>query len=787
MKSYLSLIPISAKVHRRQNRMTIICIILAVFLVTAIFSMAEMELRSQQIRAIINYGNWHIGIKNISEEDAALIAERPDVEASSPYEALNYRLRDNYELGGKQIAICAVGEDFVTDIYPDGLAEGAFPDSESEVILTYNAKEALGTAIGDTVDITIPTGDMIQYTVSGFVTDTIMTDRADAIAVLMLPEPFKEICAKVQDRELTDIDMMYYVQFKDNVNIAKSIQDVKTQFNLTNDQVGENTALLGAMGYSGSYVMQGLYVIAGVLFVLVLTAGVLMIASSMNSNIAQRTEFFGMLRCIGAEKKHVMRFVRLEALNWCKTAIPIGVGIGVVLTWTLCAVLRALSAGFFSTLPVFGVSISGIIMGIIVGLLTVLIAAQAPAKKASKVSPLAAVSGNTGQVKNIRRAANTRIMKIETALGIHHAKQNKKNLLLMSGSFAVCIVLFLCFSTLIDFMHHALTPLRPYTPDVSIVSKDNTCSVPKDIVTELYGREGIKRVFGRMFAYDIPAEVNGEAKNVMLISYEAYQMNWVDEEHWESDRVGFEKVVKDTDEGYVMVSYKEQNNIKDGDVISTSLGDLTVAATLYVCPFTGDEDTIVLVCSEALFTKLTGETDYTIIDIQLSFGASEEDVEAVRAYAGQDYTFSDRRLDNQEAAGAYYSFVLFIYGFLAIIAMITVFNIMNSVSMSVSARMKQYGAMRAVGMDMAQMKRMIYAETFTYALSGTIAGVVLGIPLHWFSWQNLIFNQWKDPWRFPVLALIIIVALVIVSCILAVRNPLKRIENMSVVDVISEQ
>ena len=122
MKSYLSLIPISAKVHRRQNRMTIICIILAVFLVTAIFSMAEMELRSQQIRAIINYGNWHIGIKNISEEDAALIAERPDVEAFSPYEALNYRLRDNYELGGKQIAICAVGEDFVTDIYPDGLA-----------------------------------------------------------------------------------------------------------------------------------------------------------------------------------------------------------------------------------------------------------------------------------------------------------------------------------------------------------------------------------------------------------------------------------------------------------------------------------------------------------------------------------------------------------------------------------------------------------------------------------------------------------------------------------------
>lgn len=42
MKSYLSLIPISAKVHKRQSRMTRICIVLAVFLVTAIFSLAEM-------------------------------------------------------------------------------------------------------------------------------------------------------------------------------------------------------------------------------------------------------------------------------------------------------------------------------------------------------------------------------------------------------------------------------------------------------------------------------------------------------------------------------------------------------------------------------------------------------------------------------------------------------------------------------------------------------------------------------------------------------------------------
>lgn len=52
MKSYLSLIPISAKVHRRQNRMTLLCIIFAVFLVTAVFSMADMGVRMETSRLL---------------------------------------------------------------------------------------------------------------------------------------------------------------------------------------------------------------------------------------------------------------------------------------------------------------------------------------------------------------------------------------------------------------------------------------------------------------------------------------------------------------------------------------------------------------------------------------------------------------------------------------------------------------------------------------------------------------------------------------------------------------
>ena len=60
MKHYLDLVPISAKVHRKQSRMSIFCIVLAVFLMTTIFGMADMVIRSQVIKTKTEKGNWDI-------------------------------------------------------------------------------------------------------------------------------------------------------------------------------------------------------------------------------------------------------------------------------------------------------------------------------------------------------------------------------------------------------------------------------------------------------------------------------------------------------------------------------------------------------------------------------------------------------------------------------------------------------------------------------------------------------------------------------------------------------
>lgn len=783
MKSYLSLIPAYRRIHKKQNCMTLLCITLAVFLVSAIFGMADMEIQSQRLQAVKRYGSWHIQIHDLPETDAAILAQRPDVTNSSWYNVLNYRLKENYTLGGKRAAVCGIEPSMLTIMEYD-LTEGTFPETDSQVILTNSSKEILGVSLGDSITLRTPDGDSLKLTISGFGMDNETAMKSDAIIAFLPLAGFQSLYHLV-NQTAEDADMVYYVQFSEHCNIRRAIRDVREQFELTEEQIGENTALLGLLGFSNDSFITGLYLAAGILFLLVLTAGVLMVASSMNSNIAQRTEFFGLLRCLGATPKQIRRFVCLEALNWCKTAIPTGILLSVAAIWVLCGALRYLSSMYFAEMPVFGISLPGIAAGIIVGLITVLLAARSPAKRASRVSPVTAVNGNADTVQGIRKAANINVCRIETALGIQHALHRKKNFLLMACSFALSIILFLSFYASTAFMHHAITPLRPYTPDLSVVSPDSSCSLDSGLAAELAGCPGVKRVYGRAFAYDVPARIRGQEQAVMLFSYDLQQFNWAKEADYLLDG----DLSKMTGEGnYVLAVHDAgEQPLKVGETVHTDLGDLTVAGILSHCPIDGTRDTERLICSEDTFRRLTGEQGYTVLDIQLTRHAADEDVNRIRSLAGDEALFSDQRLSNQDNRGAFWAFSLFLYGFLTVIVLITCFHIVNSISMSASARMRQYGAMRAIGMSCGQFTGMLAAETGTYACFGCVIGCALGLPLHFLLYRYLVTARWGTPWEIPLGALALIVLVVLTASAAAVFRPGRQIRRMNITEVIHSQ
>ena len=404
----------------------------------------------------------------------------------------------------------------------------------------------------------------------------------------------------------------------------------------------------------------------------------------------------------------------------------------------------------------------------------------------SQVSPLAAVSGNANALEPARNAANTRLFKIDTALGIYHAKANRKNLILMTSSFALSIILFLSFSVTVEFMQHTLTPLQPWTADLSIISPDNSCSIGKTLLDTLKENPVVDLAYGRKFAYEVPSVTNGIEKRMDLISYEQYQFDWAKEYLLEGSLESVQ-----TDVGTGLIVYDPQNTIQIGDTVSLNINgqskEIQIVGMLSDCPFYSAAGVGTIICSEDTFEQIIGESKYTIIDVQLVKGATDEDVYAIRQMVDFSFTFSDERMSNSSTMGTYYCFWLFINGFLVLIALITVFNIINSIAMSVSARLKQYGAFRAIGISVRQLNKMIVAEAFTYTIIGGIVGTVLGLLCNKLLFEMLIGYKWGDVWTIPFSELAIILVIVVISVILAVHEPIKRIRNMSIVDTISAQ
>ena len=774
MKSYLSLIPISAKVRRRQNRMTILCIVIAVFLVSAIFSVADMMLRTQMNRAAGKDGSWHLQIVGITQSQAEQLAQQPDVVCAGAGAVFNEGGEEDYRLNGKRVVLYGCDAQFLR-VNRSAAFEGTFPEQDGEVLLGKGAARIFGVAIGDSVTLKLPDGQSRTLTVTGIGgVDESYYEMQFALVDIYLPQETFESLLTGQGEALPQT--VYDLQYTSAAKAAKALPQLQQQYG--EDAVHENLNVMGSAGQSNSTAFRTVYGMAGVLFALVLLAGVLMISGTMNSNIAQRTRFFGMMRCLGMSKQQVVHFVRMEALNWCRIAVPIGLVLGTFSSWAVCGALRYGIGGEFATTPVFRLSMGGLCAGAVVGVVTVLLAAQAPAKQAAEVPPVAAASGSE-QAAVVHHAANLGSGRTETALGIYHATASKKNWFLITASFALSIVLALGFIVILQFASLLLPSLAPWQADVIYTGYDNERVLPDTMAQQLRRMPGVARVWGCTGLVHVPASSDrNNVEQVTFCSYDDFML-----ESSKSMVVKGRMAKNSGADNEVMTMYNKTNPIRVGDTITVNGVPLTVVGAFSQGIFPDD---VTLIAPETLFRRVAGEQNYNMIGVQLDRTASDETVLALAAFSSDQIVVQDLRESNRQDRGTYYAARIVLYGFLAIIGGISLLNIVNSISMSVSARMKQYGILRAIGMDDAQLKRMVSAEAGTYAVSGLVVGIALGLVLNRKLYILLITHYFGAAWQVPWGCLAVIVVVVLAAVVLAVYNPVRRILMQPITATISE-
>lgn len=770
MNNYLELVLKYARVHKQKNRLTIICITISVMLVTAIFGMADMSLKAQLSDSIRRYGNWHLSITDISDDVAKQIGERDDI-AVADWLAMVKEI--TYD--GKELVVQSSGQELAEQMNLKA-GEGRYPSSIDEAILDKPGLERLGLSIGDTIDVSFDDKLTKQYKITGTFNDFSSLKGDDAHGLLITTESMFTLPAELYQR-------YFYIQFKDGVDIRGAIADIENKYGVSDEKIDTNIVLLGLMGQSDDTIMLEIYLTAGILFVLVLMAGVFMISSSFNMSIIERTKFFGLLRCLGATKKQIKHYIRVEGLLYCVKAVPLGIILGCIILWCAMFSLNKLNSQYLPEMPMFQISVPGILAGVAVGFLVVMIASSSPARQAAKVSPQAAVTGNVNHTNNqrIRKASNTKFLHVDTAMGIRHAFSNRKSMVMIAGSFAISIVLFLCFSVLISFMNYALSPLKEYSPDISIQGSNESVLLDHKLVENIKKLPHIQNVYGRMFQSDISANTKQDTGSVKLFSYDETQFAWAEQ----ALIYGNIDNVKNGNGVMVDFGYAERSNWNIGDKIQLSINDkvreVEVAAIVSDVPIESASGEWIVGCSEETFTNLTGITAYKVIDVQTNQDTSKE----IRKLIPQDAKLLDFQKQNSEVRTGFYAMAVFVYGFLIVIALVALFNIINTVNASVSGRMSNYGVMRAVGMSGKQLEKVVKAEAATYAISGCIVGGILGTILHRVFFDLLITSNWGQLWEVPGWVLVCTITIALLTTFAAVISPTKKIGEMSIVNVVN--
>ncbi|MGW2364700.1 ABC transporter permease [Streptomyces sp. NPDC001667] len=146
----------------------------------------------------------------------------------------------------------------------------------------------------------------------------------------------------------------------------------------------------------------------------------------------------------------------------------------------------------------------------------------------------------------------------------------------------------------------------------------------------------------------------------------------------------------------------------------------------------------------------------------------------------------DRKEIVREAAGTMGDLLTLMYGLLAIGVVIASLGIVNTLAMSVTERTREIGALRAIGMDRAGIRRMIRLESVTVAAFGTLLGLAGGLFSAWAvgSLANGAMEGYSLAMPWGTLLLVCLASLAIGAVAAAV--PARRAAALSPLEAVAE-
>ena len=473
----------SLKKNRTRTIVTIIGIMLSAAMICAsttfVSSMQNFVLRCE----IYSSGDWHGAVYDAAYKDYEDIRDSGKVSSAAYAQVLGYAKIDS--ANERKPYLYVLGGDAASGYFetmPVHLLLGTLPKDSTEIILpehlTSNGK--VNYKLGDTV--TLEVGDRTLdgrrlgqdtpvYTYDSETHTEIMsgerlenTEPRTYTVVGIYERPTFEDYSAPGYTALTAADTKsadqspIHCYFK--LHKPAGVYDFMKEMGYTQEyRYAYNTKVLL---YSGTApfdsFLTAFYSLAAIIIALIVFGSVSLIYNAFSISVSERTRQFGLLSSVGATRKQLRRMVLFEALAVSIVGIPLGILVGIGgIGITLLLIGDKFSSIVRTDIPMrICVSWQAVLIAAAIALITVLISAWIPSKRATGVSAVEAIRQSM-DIKVSGRPVRTsklayKLFGLPGVLAGKHYKRNRKKYRTTVVSLFMSIVLFVSAAAFTDYM-----------------------------------------------------------------------------------------------------------------------------------------------------------------------------------------------------------------------------------------------------------------------------------------------------------------------------------------------
>ena len=872
------------KLNKRRTIVTIIGIILATALLTAVATMAVSLKESVTLRSKKVDGDFHLLLYDMTDKEKESVINNRQVERYYETHEVGYGVLDGCVNDSKPYVYIEALDSDTFEKAEINVTSGRLPEDDSEIVISSHIKTNGGVKYNLGDKITFDIGDRTYNGKKLYQNDTYREDEqleakqtktykvvgicdrlpygeeprtAPGYSVITLANKAdtslnkSDIYLRFNKKALKDrydltadilgVDKTLFNKLNSGKLEDKEIQTLKSQLDKTHSYYINNSLIKYEAFYDSSVAF--VYNMAAVVMVIIIITSAVCISNSFAISINQKTKQYGMLASIGATPRQIRKNVFFEAAFMGVIGIVAGIGGGLSASYILVVLSNKMLIDTFEMSIVYAPSLLGVLLSIVLAIVTIVLSALVPAIRASRMSPIMAIN-HSEDIKIKSKSLKTpkligKVWGEGGVLAYKNMKRNKRKYRVITISIALSVSTFIALYGFMSLLTESVNryandkiDLRVYMSSYKSMSVDEANKKVSNIVNRINNETNITDfTFARGFYASLKdepkyssdykevnkyeaglAENNGYYISIISLGNEEYgkyiKKLGISKETAQSGGILVDNTYQYINNGNDIKYFNIYDGYKAGDVLTyridtsnssksldnskssddTTLYDIRIVALSNERPFGYDNAYTsygYLIVSDDYMNRIdTKNTDSTLLNINCDDPDKAQDILVNEFNIGQNYIFNaaqERRNDEKLIL----TMKIFLYGFIAIVSLIGITNIFNTVTTGMELRGKEFAMLQSIGMTKKEFDKMIRLESVFYGSKALIIGVVSGTILSYVIYISAGESQLK--YTLPLLAIVMSVIVVIILLLGIMKYSIAQIRKQNIIETIRNE